>query len=247
MVFAGATYIDGSTQDTAPVDVHVVTVQTPDVIFGADLLTWRRSDDATDTAGALTGWPDRVGGGAITIVGSPTVNAADATLGNRRTVSFDGVAAALQQALDRPAPGTEPTTVVIVLKQKSWTSTDSHWGPQANIMACLQGGVTPQIFLRNNTVGPVVALPLNTWKQLTALYNNSTTDYLAVGAGAVATGTNVGNTDPTGTWTWIARTLALFADDDLAEMFVVKRVFSAGDTASVKAYLDSVYIAGVTT
>lgn len=224
---------------------------TPLTIFGASLLTWRRSEDATQAAGLLTAWPDKIGGGAITIVGAPTVNTSDATLngplGNRQTVSSDGgVAAALQQTLDRPSPSVEPTLIMAVIRQNTWTAADVFWGTGANVMQISQVGASPALIARNSTVGPSNGdLAIGAWRLLAMFVNNSTTDYTRVGQNAKATGTNLGVVDPGATWTWMARTLAGFADISLAEMMICNRDFSGSDFANFITYLNTIYPAGV--
>lgn len=219
---------------------------TPLTILGADCLTWLDSRDATVSLGVATAWVDRIIG-AATLVASPTASV-DGTLGIQ-TVNCDGVAQAIQQTKDRPAPSAgTPTTLIMIMKQNSWTSADSLWGTGANVLCANQVTATPGFVLRNTTAGPLnSSLALSTWKMVVAQYSNETTDFSQVGQAAKVTGTALGASDPGATMTWGARTLASFAHTSWQTMIMCSRKLTVPDTTALIAYFNTYLPASVTT
>jgi hypothetical protein len=228
----------------APQLVASGAVVIPDMlgIYGGDLLTWRDSRDVTELGGLLTAWPDRVGGAALTIVGAPTV-AADATLNSLLTVGCDGIAAACQFAMDRPVPSAgSPTCLIFVMKQITWTSARTLWGTGSNTLCANQVTGSPGFILRNGVIGPLNSgLTLDTWKMVIAQYSNETTDYSQIGQAAKITGTATGVLDPTGVFTFGARTGGAFSHTAWATVAAVQRKPDAGDIAATIAWFDSIY------
>lgn len=221
---------------------------TPDSILGGDLLSWRRSDDATQSAGTLTGWADRVGAATLTLIaGAPAVTAADATISSRPSITFDGVDDAIAWLMDRPAPDATPTTIIAVLKQVSFTASDAIWGAGNNILALNQTS-SPNVAMRNNTLGPNNnGAAVGSWKAVFAQYTGSTSDSLRIGSVSV-TGTNTGIQNPGATFTLGARTgPALFSNIAVVEIMAAQRTLSEGDFDQLETYLEGLYGAGIFT
>lgn len=123
--------------------------------------------------------------------------ATDATFNNRQTVQFDGVSDFYTLTTwDPPAPGTTNIFMWAILKQKSWTSTDSWFGCALSALRVRQGGVSPAVAANNAIVsGDNVGAVLNTWTRMRLLWSGSVNDYFRLASTAVGPGASFGNTN----------------------------------------------------
>lgn len=98
----------------ASVSIDAAASTDPIGITGADLLQWVRADlGIAESGGLVSQWSDQGSGAKHYTQGTganqPAYTAADATLLNLPTLTFDGTNDSLQSALQLPAPGTTPT------------------------------------------------------------------------------------------------------------------------------------------
>jgi hypothetical protein len=217
-------------------------------IYGADLLTWRDSRDAS--SGTLVTWPDRVGGGPAlgTISGTPT-GSAFADLNNLNAVACNGTTDAFTIGLDRPVPSlATPTVFIVVFKQRTWTAGDIIWATGSNILQLAQVSVTPAVVPRNGVSGPANStMALDTWRMVVVQYANDTSDFVQVGQSAATTGTATGVTDPGANIAFGSRPGAVATSDVVfGTISIVQRIPSAGDLTATRAFFNSFYPPGVT-
>lgn len=196
----------------------------------------------------VSAWTDQSGNGKnYTGVGTaqPTYNAA--ALNGFATLTFDGVNDTLTSALSLPAPGTTPTFLWMIVKQRAWGAGRRLVGDSASGLTHVlyQNAVTPQITQFDSANGPVNAGgAIGSWVRVEAWFNNATTDYLKVGATRL-TGTNTGNNASTGNRLIASAAGASFSNIEVAALMYFSGLPSAGELAALSAAVTAKYGASV--
>lgn len=223
----------------------------PLTLFPGNVLQWCRGDRGITIATGVSLWADQSGNGHdyAQAAGSaqPAYNATG--LNGRGTLLFDGSNDLLTNAtLNLPAPGTTPTTIILVAKQVSWTAGDRIWGGTADNGCMLsQNTVTPQIRQSNGAnVNANSAGTIGSWFRILGAFGNSTADRCKVGATNV-TGGNALNTDPAAGRSLGASTGAAFSNVEIAELIVLNTTFANGSASelALSAYITATWGATV--
>jgi hypothetical protein len=220
-----------------------VTAFTPSIMTG--MLDWGVTDDGVAVGGANTTWTWKLAGMVFTAANAnaPTVNATDATLNNLQTLSFvransDRLIAT--GGVDRPAPNSVPTQIILLLKQDTWNSTAGLFSAGTQNLAIFQSGSTPNLAQNNNaTVNADGGAVLGTWVLIQALFTGSTSDSMTIkGDLTPTTGASAGINNPSSTWT-MGGNAALSAFSGFTIYFgaVLSQAASAGDLANLKTWL----------
>lgn len=113
---------------------------------------------------------------------------------------FDGSSQNLvSSGYNLAAPGTTNFGRLLVARQITWTTGKNLVGETSNgnVGIIHTHTATPSIAAFNTSNSTDVAMTLNTWFRVRALWSNSTGDYLKVGATSV-TGVNLGNSSANG-------------------------------------------------
>jgi len=216
---------------------------TPSAITG--ILDWGVTDLGVVVDGANTTWTWRVAGMAFTAANAnaPTVNATDATLNNLQTLSFiransDRLIAT--SGVDRPAPATTPTHILLLLKQDTWNASAGIFSAGTQNLAIFQSGTTPNIALNNNaTANADAGAVLSTWVLLETLFTGSTGDIVRIkGDETPTTGASAGNNNPSSTWTLGSNAgLTAFAGLTIYFGAVLSQAIAAGDRTALLTWL----------
>ncbi len=194
----------------------------PKIILGSSMLQWCRSDLGL-VIGSAFDWADSGGTSKpyneATAANGPSLTSVDATLRGYPTLSFNGTSQRATSALQLPAPGTTPTLLWMIVKQKAWTL-NNNVVSGAGGMVIRQSGSTPNMRIFIGINGDANATgTLNSWFRVAAYINNQTTNYIKVG-GTTATGTNAGNQNDTSAVRRIGANAGLttFTSIDVAEI-----------------------------
>lgn len=181
-VVTAATYALGTTGITANFPVGTYT---NDNVYKATIATW------ADQSGAALDYTQATAGLQPVMLKAGGANSTQA-------MQFDGVDDELYNAaFDLPAPGTTPTYIFAVLRQDTWTiNAGIVAGSAAANVALAQQASTPNIKQSDGSaVNENSAGTLGTWFRVEGGFQNTTGDFLKVGATSV-TGAAAGNNDP---------------------------------------------------
>jgi hypothetical protein len=197
---------------------------------------WLADRGVNTTSGVV--WTGLNGNLLSAVTSAPTFNASDATVDGFPSFSFVRANSDRLQCLtiDRPAPGTTPTFILLILKQTAWTTsgTPGIFNAGSARLSIFPAGSTPQLSqsngtARNNNGGAVIG----TWVPCGVYFANSTADFiqcLATLTGALA----AGNNDPTTTITVGGNAgLTSFADFDLVGLFIFSQKPVAAELADM--------------
>lgn len=129
----------------------------------------------------------------------PTYTAADSTLNDKGTWTLDGSAKYMLNAYDAPAPLTQPHYRISVVKVNSWLGGRVMTEMAAAIGFGLVSDGTNRYVAHsaNTTVGGDLDFPNLQWCIVEEYFSGSTSDFTIVGPlDNIATGVNLGNTNP---------------------------------------------------
>lgn len=185
------------------------TVPTPSVtgiwqlVTGATVLHAHRSDSVVQSGGFVSQITDLAGNGYHWVQAGATSVQPDynATGGpnSKPSVSGNGSAKYMTMAWDPAAPGTTPIWRLSIFRQNAWTSGRVLiGGGGTGITEVAQTGVTPELWVRNNTFQATgIAATIGAWFVMIEYYSNSTSDSFRVGSTTQTGTTNLGNLNPT--------------------------------------------------
>lgn len=145
----------------------------------------------------------------------PTYTVEDSTLNNRGTWSLDGVAKYMVNPYDAPAPLTQPHYRMSVRKVNAWLG----GRVQTELAAAIGFGLISDGTIRhiahsaNTTPGPDLDFPALQWCIVEEYFSGSTNDFTIVGPLAnIASGVNLGNTNPASLGMGASRTGTLLSN-----------------------------------
>ncbi len=156
---------------TSPLDIFLTT---PPVL-------WVRAD-----LGAVGSDQSGHGNDLATYVLPPTVNASDASLSGKKTLSF-----AVGQALERSLVYAPPFTMLLIAKPVTWASTNVLFGDVSG-RGIANAGTTPAVYQFGGSFVNNSNAALGSWHRFRGKFTNSTADALKVGANTEVTGANAG-------------------------------------------------------
>lgn len=222
----------------------------PLIILGAALVAWWRADLGITLNGSnVSAWADQSGNGwhltQGTAVNQPAFSASGGP-NSQAMVNFDGTNDVLPNAaLARPAPGTEPSLIFLILRQDVYANRRFCGAGVSNTLNIHQSALDPQIRMLNAANGPTnSALVVGAWGRIIGFFNNNTTDYLKIIATTV-TGTNCGNNTGVGFCLGANSPGSVEADCSIAEAFIANRDLTAPEATALDAYVTSRYGAGL--
>jgi len=203
--------------------------------------------------GATFTWPDEKGNAFPLTQSTGSDQPSKTTTGGPNSTPsllFDGSNDFLvNTALDRPAPGTQPTVMRAVLRQVTWVSTRNIWSFGAfpvQSMILYQSPGTPTVTAFNGADGASSgALTVNTYKRIRVRYSNQASDYLIVGANAGTNG-NATNTDPTASFFVGKWSNGAFSNVELCQLWIFNRDLTASEDAALDALWVAKYGASIT-
>lgn len=214
-------------------------------------LQYVRADvaDITESSSRVSAWVDKVGSnnysqgtGANQPLWLPTGGP-----GSKGAVHLDDTARFLDSSLTLPAPGTTPTLIYVVIKQVSYTVNRRvvmNSGDLSHLIYC--SDTTPK--LRGFNAGASAATTgatIGSWARVAVYFENSTSDFIQVGATAKSSGSALGNN--TSADRRIGGDTAASPDIMYAEVLYAAPASAAAadaDIAALDAYLDTYYGAG---
>lgn len=169
-----------------------------------------------------------------------TLNGSDSTLNGLPTLSFNGTSQFRRcTTIARPAPGTEFTTIIMVGKQRSWTSTGTWIANGVGTMRITQQSNTPEISQANgSTVNANDAGTLGTWLRVEALFSNTATDHVHVGPKTIH-GTAAGNNSPTRITLAASDTPAAYGAIDVWFILYAAGQIPMAELSALDAYIES--------
>lgn len=183
----------GGSTDSDPIDITVA--DNPANILGSALKVWWRADDVVGSP--VTQFNDKSGNGNHGIAtGSPTLNASGGPLGTP-SVLFDGTTGQYIDCagFNFPTPGTTPSYVWAVFRQKTWTNGERFMTSINGVtMVIYQNSTNLRIDRYNGTTQGNTAMTLDTYFRGEFLFSNNASDYTKIGS-TVTTG-NAGNSIP---------------------------------------------------
>lgn len=195
------------------------------------------------TATGVSAWASQIGGTALDMSqatggNQPVYNTNDATIWGRPSVASDGVDDVMGCTWDPPVPGTTPTWISCIANRRVDASGDVLFAVASTRMI-VQRSTATQVIASNGTASGAVTMSVATWYRTETLWNNSTTDYLKVGANS-STGTNMANNDPAATF----RLFATSAAGASSGAFSLQRVLAlnVAPTALQKALFDATHV-----
>lgn len=216
----------------------------PDVILGANLLLWLKSDAGVTQSGTVSAWADQSGNGhdfAQGTAGSRPTYFANGGPNDAPYIQFDGTDDLMvNTTLDLAAPGTTPTLLILVMRQDSWTGGEAFCGSDAAFGCEIrQAGASPNVSAYNGVDNQNSELLVSSWGRVQGFYNNAVSDYTLVTT--KATGANAGNSNP-GLGRRIGRgNPSGAAAFSVVEHIIANRDLTAGEQAQMDAYLVSRY------
>lgn len=230
--------------------IATVPATTPlTIISSVTVLQWVRADLGVTIGTNVSAWADQSGNtrdyAQATGGKQPTLTAADATLNNQATITFDGVDDNLDAATF--TPGAQPLFIWAVVKQLAWTSLKTVFGDStASHFAVIQLTASPQIGQTNGTqVNANGGAALSSWVRMEASFTASVADYVKLGATTV-TGASAGaNATSTGRRIACNAGGTTFTNIVLAELLYCSGKPSAGELTALDAYVTSRYGAGL--
>jgi hypothetical protein len=214
---------------------------------------WKSTSGVGQAANLVDTWTGMFAGHILSNTGGaarPSYIATDATLGNKPTITGDGVAQYLRTTTYGPAnPTVAPSLTLIIGKQVTYTSGRRLLGGAASSQSqyvVYQNGVSPAINQFNGANGPSnTAWTLDTWKRLAAYFSGSASDFLDVGS-TLGTPGSSGTGAGGGAFTLFASGLiTLFSNWTAAEVVHVTRDLTAPERAAFDAYVTAEYGAGL--
>lgn len=224
---------------------------TPLTVYGANLHQWLRSDLGITVVTGVSAWADQSGKGNDAIQGTgtaqPAYNAADATIGNRPSVTGDGSNDVLTIAGLTVDLATEELYLCFIVNQVTWTSGDT-WssGSGVTMPRWSQSGASPNVVqLASASGNGNTAAALGTWVRAEGFWSATAgTSYTKI-AGTTVSGGNPG----TGTRTasaLFAATASGFSNIATTEVIAVKTAAASGgpsgaQRAAIDAYLAALY------
>ncbi len=131
----------------------------------------------------------------------------------------NGVDGIFTGSCDIAPPATVPTFIISVWRQESWTSGDSLYGTGSSTLVLSQNSSSPGLAMRNISIANLNnGGTLGTWFLSYQLFTGTTNDINLCG-NTMLTGESAGNTDPGGTFAFLARAAASnFSNVSLYEM-----------------------------
>lgn len=232
----------------------VAPVSPLEIVAADDIIAGWDAAVRVAVAGAVFTLPDVSGNGfnlnqAIAL-NQPTEVVGGGPNGND-SVLFDGVNDFMNNgALDLPAPGITPTFYWAVMRQVTWTLSDTFWTagvPGAGRISVQQGpAITPSILQFNGTAGNnTAALILNSYRRLESYYTDSVSDSLKVGS-ALSSGVNSGGDNPGAGFTVGANaSLNIFSNIEICELWIFNILPSIAQRAALDAYVTNRYGIGL--
>ncbi len=181
-----------------------------DVLGGASTIVGYLSASLGITiATGVSAWASQYGGTQLDASQAsgtlqPAYNTNDATIWGRPTVASDGSNDTLDTAYNPGLPSTNPLWMRTVAVRRADAASDTLYCATNAARMIVVRSSTTQVASSNGISGPAVTMTTGVWYRLENLFNNSTTDYLKVGAN-VGTGTNLGNNDPPGVFRLFAQ------------------------------------------
>jgi hypothetical protein len=174
----------------------------------------------------------------------PTINASDATLNNRSTVSGDGIS---KEMFSVGVTIAASFSLYAVIKYSAFAVNDrmvdnggrcTLLGQGAPSVVLFENGLNTPI---NNGFGGAGA-----WKRVIMQEQNTAADRLVIGS-ATATGVALGRTASTGGLALFGSGGGFFANASLAELILTDGPMSAGEYANMDIYASSRYLASILT
>jgi hypothetical protein len=221
---------------------------TPQAILGSSLIQWCRADHGITVATGVSQWDDLSGNGRhYTQATGAAQPAYGATAGPNSTpaLTFDGVDDALKAlTLTRPAPGTTPTWVWIVLKQVTWVNGRRIFsaGNSSSILTLLQSTPSPGLVTYNGLTPSVNSgLAVGAWGAVQTYFSNSTADYIQVDDASPTTGVSAGNNAAATSISLGSGVSALFGNIAVAEIVFADVLPSDAQLAKFSSYRQARY------
>ncbi len=219
------------------------------LITSVPVSQWVRGDNVVIATGVGT-WTDLSGNARhfseVTGANQPTYTAADATLNNQPTLTFDGISQRLTSTWTRTAPGTTPHFISAIIKLIVYTNNRVPIGDKTASVFNIRPNPADPAWLQFDTTGvnSNSALATGSWGRTEASFTNSNSDYLKMKATKV-TGANAGNTAGTGTHLGSNAGITLFCNFAIAELVICSGTPTAAEITALDAYYTARYGAGL--
>lgn len=208
--------------------------ETPVTIFGSDLVGWYIADDIDESNQVA----NKSSGVGTTL--TPGVEPTQGTLNGKKTLIFNGVD---QYLVTSDFSFSQPATYIVLVKQLSWTASDIILNGATGARFLYQSAASPRLYASAGLTGPNTgtAAALNEWHAVFAYYSGTSTA-IAVDGGAnsvfsggtsAAAGLAVGATP--------APTPANFGHFEIAEILLLKRIWTDAEKTSVRTYWNTKY------
>lgn len=213
-------------------------------VFGSDVLSYHCADSGV-TIGASFDWQDQ---GSLnrdytraTAATGPSLNATDATLNNKPTLTFNGTTQYCDTPLHTdPAPATTPRYLRMIVRYNTWTVNKQLVSKSTTqrFSVTMRPNVNRSLAGTNGTESTgVTTMTVGTWGRIAAGWTGSTADFFQVMSTRV-TGVNMGNNSALSTVRRLGgnQGLTLFAHMDIFYIGESKRIPTAGEEASMDAW-----------
>ncbi len=222
---------------------------TPLTILG-NLAWWIRADLGVTIATGVSAWNDQSGNGVNFTQGSGTKQPsfAASAINGQPAITGDGSNDSLNATFARVAPGTQPFYLWLVMKQVSWTTSDSICG-DFTVNGCIlfQLSSSPNLGMFNaSSVNANNGNSIGSFSRIESQFTNSTSDYIKVGSTSV-TGANAGNQAGGGTFQMFCRgdDSTRFGNITIAEAFCFLGTPTSQNRIDLDAYCTSRYGSGL--
>lgn len=221
----------------------------PLTILGSTVVSYAKASDVV--IDSTFTWPDLSGNGLpwtnLTGSSGPSLNAADSSLNNKPTLTFNGSSQYCDCAYAAPIPGTTPVFYWAIIKINSWTANRIIIGGADSARCQVYLAPSSPSWRHSNTAASNdnSGLPVGTWGRAEIGFTNSTADYIKLASNAV-TGSNAGNAG-TSTVRRLASNAAtsVFTSMSVAEFLIANAIPNPSQLAALDAYVTSEYGPGL--
>ena len=215
-------------------------------IFGsANVLQWVRADRGITLGTGVSAWADQTANAnnysQATGGKQPVYNTVDPTLGNKPTITFDGVDDTLIDAgFTLPAPGTTPASALSVLKIVAESTNGAPYGDASagGVISLIQGGAgAHQLRAQCGAVGATTTFSAGQWMRTHSDFTGGASDVSRTGS-SQSTGL-AGNATASGRAIGSVGT-GLFCNCAVFELVYLNFIPSAAQLAAYDAYVNAI-------